>query len=331
VEAVLSGTFTPAPGSEKNPHLLTLTALSGQHSTVPIPGGGKVYYRIQGGAGGMLKIQDADCYVICGGKTYEPENGEIWMPLPSGERTDPCIGNRSAEAKPFDLQFRVFQGTRENPEQVQTLDAMTADITRLHDGVYFFVYEAQEAATVVISAQAVQPSGVVYNVLLTTSGMASDVTLWDDAVEGKLRMDVMPGDRITIAVSLDLNDQGKYPEAQITLTGSLEYPEGSEKNPLVLAEGENQAQLPEGSEGLWYLWTAEEAGTLTLTMDSGSQWQYAISGGPSHNSSDDPLQSTLEIAVQPGDQVRIRINTYDPNSDTTPAGTVVFRVVFTIA
>lgn len=110
-----------------------------------------------------------------------------------------------------------------------------------------------------------------------------------------------------------------------------DYPEGNINNPAKLVTGENVAVLEEvNSDGYYYTWTAEGTGTLTITIETTAPgWQYCINNlskgqyGDGQYSDSDPLVNPAVVEVAAGDELQIRVNTYDPRDMfATPAGTV---------
>lgn len=119
----------------------------------------------------------------------------------------------------------------------------------------------------------------------------------------------------------------------------LSTPEGTYNNPAQLVIGENTATVAAGSwGGYMYTWTAEEAGTLSLTMPSDQGWFYVINNtttgayGDGQWSDSDPVVNPGTIEVAAGDVLSIEVNTYDPADPwTNPGGTVTFTAAFEVA
>ncbi|MBQ7801240.1 MAG: hypothetical protein IJ375_02830, partial [Oscillospiraceae bacterium] len=126
-------------------------------------------------------------------------------------------------------------------------------------------------------------------------------------------------------------------EAAATYAVSFAEPAGSMNNPAELVIGENTAEIEAGSQGYYYTWTAEEAGTLSITMPEGG-WFYVINNltagtyGDSQWSDSDPVVNPGVVEVAAGDEIQVTVNTYDP-ADTwnTPAGTLVITAAFKAA
>ena len=134
------------------------------------------------------------------------------------------------------------------------------------------------------------------------------------------------------------------PVFAITNTGTEEascsvvfaYPLGHQENPAQLALGQTGITLEAGDEdGYSFRWTAQESGSFTITMTEGTAWQYVVNNltsfvsGELHTSSDDPVVITETVQVNAGDELRILVNTYDPeNPFAIPGGEILFQTAF---
>lgn len=125
-------------------------------------------------------------------------------------------------------------------------------------------------------------------------------------------------------------------EEETTCTVEFTYALGHQENPAQLKLGETKITLEAGDEdGYCFLWKAEESGTFTITMAEGKHWQYVVNNltsfvsGELHVSNDDPLVLSETITVSTGDEIRIIVNTYDPEMPfSTPGGEITFVTAF---
>ncbi len=127
-------------------------------------------------------------------------------------------------------------------------------------------------------------------------------------------------------------------DAAVTVTVTFTDPVGSWNNPAELVIGENSANIGENAQGYIYTYTATEAGTLSITMPTDSQWSYAINNltagtyGDTQWSDSDPVVNPGTVTVNAGDEIQVIINTYDAeNMFGTPAGTITFTAEFVAA
>lgn len=125
-------------------------------------------------------------------------------------------------------------------------------------------------------------------------------------------------------------------DAEQVCTLSFAYPVGHEKNPDQLKLGSNCAVLEaDMTGGYTFLWQAEEAGELVISFDPSAHWQYIIRNESVGQwtqpctSASGPDAAMHKVTVAPGDVIRIRVNTFDPEDNTvTPAGEVSFTAEF---
>jgi len=119
-------------------------------------------------------------------------------------------------------------------------------------------------------------------------------------------------------------------EAEAEYALAVSYPVGSMSNPAQLVIGENTAAIEAGNtQGYYFTYTAEAAGTLTLTISSEAGWTYVVNNmtsyvyGDIQCSDSDPVVNPAVVTVAAGDVIEIIVNTYDPaDMWSNPAGTV---------
>ena len=130
-------------------------------------------------------------------------------------------------------------------------------------------------------------------------------------------------------VNLDTEGQ-----ATLDVVANLPAP-GTEENPDTLVMGSNTAVVEADSWGYNYDFVADVTGLLTITMGEGD-WSYVINNmttyqyGETQFSDSDPLVKSATVAVNAGDEIRVIVNTYDPNSWDIPAGEVSFTASFRV-
>lgn len=135
-------------------------------------------------------------------------------------------------------------------------------------------------------------------------------------------------------VTVEIGNSGS---ADASYVVSYTVPVGTMDNPEVVEAGTYTASVEEGSWGYYYSWTADEAGTLTVSVSAEGGWMYSVNNattyayGDTHWSDDDPVVSSETVSVSAGDEIQIMVNTYDPSSWNTPAGEVTVTLTFTPA
>ena len=110
----------------------------------------------------------------------------------------------------------------------------------------------------------------------------------------------------------------------------------SQATPVV---GENTTEIVTGQTGYYYQWTATQAGTVTVTMDTENNttgWNYLVANydagnyGERYTSGDETINASTSISVAAGEIVNIEINTYNAEDPYTQyAGTVNWTFAFT--
>ena len=157
----------------------------------------------------------------------------------------------------------------------------------------------------------------------------------------------------TVHISGDYNEDNAWMYCMRTATFSVDTepdetePEETEPEEDALGSINNPDELlvddynwvlciEENSDGYYFVWTAEEDGTLTIEMPEESQWcldslegigwSHVINNltagvyGEIQYSDSDSFVNTGTIKVSAGDQVQIIVNSYDPEApENTPA------------
>ncbi|MBO5079158.1 MAG: hypothetical protein J6B67_05710 [Oscillospiraceae bacterium] len=112
---------------------------------------------------------------------------------------------------------------------------------------------------------------------------------------------------------------------------SLQYPVGNPMNPAQMALGGSYIQQSAGAEPFCFRYDAVKTGELVLTFDAEAQWCYTVDNltqqiyGEEQFSDSGESAHVAKIAVQAGDVIQLRVNTYDPQQPwDAPAGRVDF-------
>ena len=118
---------------------------------------------------------------------------------------------------------------------------------------------------------------------------------------------------------------------------AISYPVGSSMNPAELTLGENVAEIAQASNGYYYTWTADFAGTLFLEVSADAGWTYTVNNlttgkyGDSQWSDSEDVVNPAEVEVSKGDEIQVIVNTYDPTAWEAPKGIVTVDVSFKFA
>lgn len=186
-----------------------------------VPAGGKTYYNLFRVDGTVLTIKDKNAYVVYGGKTYEPVNGVVEVPISIPDVKTPAkiaIGNKSNKKATFRAVCIYPGGTQANPF-VLSMGDLTTNLNKGNDQGVTYLYTATQAGTVQVYVNSAT-SGVKYDVLLYNLNSYANRTLEADGVKnsaGKtvVSVDVKAGDKVQMTVSVLPDQNNEYPAATI--------------------------------------------------------------------------------------------------------------------
>ena len=258
----------------------------------------------------ILKLSEAEEGILTVNLTaFEPVLIQV-VAVPSEDGTYPA-----AEVK---VQGEVVStaGTRENPIEYMDQFPIVTDVLAPGAEVYYNVYNAGGMILSIADPDA-------YVILGEEKLTAVDGVVTCEVVAAMPRMPVLIG-------------IGNGAETEKSFTADFRYKPGHMMNPLPLSlEGANVAVVSAGStEGIWYTWTAETEGTLTVTMPEGN-WVYVINnitssvyGDMQYSDAEEPVV-IADVPVAAGDELNIMVCTYDPgNPFEYPEGRVEFYASF---
>ena len=107
---------------------------------------------------------------------------------------------------------------------------------------------------------------------------------------------------------------------------------GSKENPEVITMGKHtMTQTQRNGADYYYVYHATSRGNLVVTITSSGNWVYQVTNLATGVTSNIRLSSisgqhTYRIAIRPGQDVEIMVNTFDPNTGLSVVGTVEFTV-----
>ncbi|MBQ7801938.1 MAG: S-layer homology domain-containing protein [Oscillospiraceae bacterium] len=221
-------------------------------------------------------------------------------------------------------------GTQMNPEYLLSIEQINASIEEGNSqGYYYSWYSRGEGTLVLTMGEATE--GVEYEVVMTN--MSTYQMAWlQDSDDGTLSLDVAAGDQVIIQVSVYADDSWNYPAAEISMTGEMVYPAGSQMNPEVLTGVEQiDVSLQAGnSQGYYYTWTVETEGTLKLTASSataGVEYDVILTNMSNYETAwmSDSNDGTVSLDVAAGDEIIIQV-VVSPDADWNwPAAEIVLE------
>ena len=224
-------------------------------------------------------------------------NGELYGML-NGSRWTPeifTITNNGTEPANYALNIAYPSGTMDNPVKL-VMGNNVAEVETGNDQGYWFTWTAEEDGILYVLMNDVtdaegNPLGWIYQVQNVTSGASSDLAGSDDepVVKG-YEMAVSTGDVVEIMVNTyNPADMWNNPAGTITVYASFTYPEGAEKNPIMLPAAK-------------WNWNGNAEATLTVDVAPGETF-YGI-----------PFGTGMELFVDDVSKGTIEANTYDPYS-----------------
>ena len=229
-------------------------------------------------------------------------------------------------------------GSVANPADLTIGENSTTLIAGDTDG-YTFAYTAEEDGVLTV----MMPEGKkwkysIHNV--TTDETFGPYTFNDETVVDIGVMELSAGD--VAHVNITTYNPGNPTVAiagKLTFTATFPEPLGDWLNPAPLKTGINTAEIPEGSYGYYYTWTAEEEGNLVVTLPEINEestipgWYYSISNITQDNYGDfyysDSASNRVTVAVAAGDEIELIVCTYDPADGlVAPAGSLAVEAMF---
>lgn len=248
-------------GTNENPYVRYLSEIPGEITTVEIPAKGFKIYEIYGASETVLTISEPDATVYYNNAVYKAdENGSLTLPfggLDEETAVRLSIGCAGETPKCFTLKFAYPEGSAKNPIELATLDSMTVSLAGGEDSCRYYSWTAEETGTVVLQIEKKEPETAVCGISLTIGEAAGT-----EALEESASIQVEAGQTVLIRVETAAEEDGVYPAADITISGSFTLKQGTEENPIALtAEGATVSAAPGES-----LYCTVQAPGMELTL-----------------------------------------------------------------
>lgn len=206
----------PAAGSENNAYTEQIKDPSGSFTTVKIPAGTQMYYRLKT-SGSFLRVEDADAAVLYNETVYEAENGVLEIPLPADDTQTIVLSfaHKSAEEKAFTVEIWDALGSQTNPILIDSIsDIQTSLEAGDSDGVYYS-WTADQSGVLNIALGDVECENGTVDAVITVNG--KEVKLSEQ--DGQAQIPVTQGDDVSIQVLTLENADGSHPAAQVQVKG----------------------------------------------------------------------------------------------------------------
>lgn len=202
----------PAAGSENNAYAEYVPDGAGSFTTVTIPAGENMYYRLYT-AGSFLRVEDTDAEVIWNEQVYQAEDGVLEIALPADETQSVALAfrNKNSEEKSFAVEIRDVVGSKSNPIVLDSVADVQAELTEGDaDGVYYS-WTADRSGILKMTLGSVAGTDAA-DAIITVKG--TSVRLSEGG--GAAQLPVKEGEEVLIQV---LTQEDTYPQAQIQISG----------------------------------------------------------------------------------------------------------------
>lgn len=202
----------PAAGSENNAYAEYVPDGAGTFTTVTIPAGENMYYRLYT-AGSFLRVEDGDAEVIWNEQVYQAEDGVLEIALPADETQSVALAfrNKNTEEKSFAVEIRDVVGSESNPIVLDSISDIQAELAEGDaDGVYYSWTADGSGILKMALGSAAGTDGA--DAVITVRG--TSVRLSEGG--GAAQLSVTEGEKVLIQV---LTQEETYPQAQIRLGG----------------------------------------------------------------------------------------------------------------
>lgn len=206
----------PAPGSENNAYAEYVQDASGSFTTVKIPAGGSIHYRLKT-PGSFLRVEDENAKVVAGETEYLAQDGILEMVLPAdaSQVVSLAFVNETSEDKAYTVEILAALGSQENPIELDSIaNIQTALEEGDTDGI-FYRWIADQSGVLKMALGSVECADDVADAVITVNG--ESVRLSDH--NGQAEIPVNAGDEVLIQVLAGENAEGIYPQAQIQVSG----------------------------------------------------------------------------------------------------------------
>ena len=153
-----------------------------------------------------------------------------------------------------------------------------------------------------------------------------------EAEDGKVTVPDLYSDSTNTPISLAIGNRGSE---DLVFSAELSYPVGHQMNPIALPARDLAAYCEAGnSQGVYYSYTAEKAGTLTIRLSQEADCNITITsttvegGTRSVSRSDDPESDAVSFKMAAGESVIVCVVMNPQNGFNYPEATVKASIRF---
>ena len=254
------------------------------------------------------------------------------------------LTNATEAEATYELALGYALGSQQNPEPIYDFSKLVVNLEEGDQNGYTYILY-NKGAKGTLTFEGVAKNGkktVPFDVILQNQNTYESASL-AYSEDGTVSVKVNPRDVVTIQVSTigewdPVTFAQTFPAAKVTLTGTFEYPLGSQMNPDKLTIGDyNTAAIEEGNmDGYLFSWTAHMDGMLEIYLYENENWTAQLNNLTAGiygdmRYSDDGGDPAVGVFVSKGDEIQLMVNTYDPeNRWNNPAGEIVVGCGFSV-
>ena len=253
------------------------------------------------------------------------------------------LTNATEAEATYELALGYALGSQQNPEPIYDFSKLVVNLEEGDQNGYTYILY-NKGAKGTLTFEGVAKNGkktVPFDVILQNQNTYESASL-AYSEDGTVSVKVNPRDVVTIQVSTigewdPVTFAQTFPAAKVTLTGTFEYPLGSQMNPDKLTIGDyNTAAIEEGNmDGYLFSWTAHMDGLLEIYLYENENWIAQLNNLTAGiygdmRFSDDGGDPAVGVFVSKGDEIQLMVNTYDPDSWVNPAGEIVVGCGFSV-
>lgn len=208
-----------AAGTQENPYFESVTA-PGSFTTVKLPVKGTVNYTVKT-AGAILKITSGQAAVVYAGKTYEPVNGVLELPLPETKepvKTNVQLVNNGTSDQMFAVEVLEAVGAKSNPIAVTDLAALQVKLDQGDPDGLYYTWTADQTGVLTIGLSSIQPAAAGADVIVTVGNKTAKLSESD---KGILQIPVSANDAVSVQVVAKADAAGNFPAVEAVVSGSI--------------------------------------------------------------------------------------------------------------
>lgn len=209
----------PAAGTLENPYYEDITA-PGSFKTVKLSAKGTVNYTLKT-AGAILKITSDGAAVVYDGKTYQPVDGVLELPLPDVKesvKTDLQFVNNGTGEQMFTVEVLEAVGAKSNPIAVTDIAALQVKLEQGGPDGLYYTWTADQTGVLTIGLSSIKPASASLDMIVTVGNKTAKLSESD---KGILQIPVSVNDAVVVQVVAEADAAGNIPAVEAIVSGSV--------------------------------------------------------------------------------------------------------------